>query len=204
MRFLSVMLQQEYHKKKAAIEKRLQQFKQIPREEYFYEICFCLLTPQSSAHRADYCIKQLKKQDFQNRKVNPLSLLKQKIRFHNHKTQYLLDFKKNHKRVFHQLNKVQDSRDKRDFLISNVKGLGLKESSHFLRNTGHENLAILDRHILKNLREVGAIKEVPKILTRKKYLEIERQFQQFSKKIKISMDHLDLLFWSQETGEIFK
>jgi thermostable 8-oxoguanine DNA glycosylase len=35
-------------------------------------------------------------------------------------------------------------------------------------------------------------------------LEIEKKFYDFSKKIKISMDELDLLFWSIETGEVFK
>ena len=198
------MLQQEYKKRKQHIVRRLQEFKQIPQQEYFYELCFCLLTPQSKAHQADFCIQELKRQNFQNKKVNPLPLLKQKIRFHNHKTRYLLDFKKQHKTIFQQLQKMQNAKEKREFLVRNVKGLGLKEASHFLRNIGHENLAILDRHILKNLSKLGAIKELPKTLTKNKYLTIERQFQQFSRRMKIPMDHLDLLFWAQETGEIFK
>ena len=66
------------------------------------------------------------------------------------------------------------------------------------------NLAILDRHILKNLVVLGVIKEIPKSLTEKKYLEIEGKFEEFSKKINISMDELDLLFWSAEAGEVFK
>ena len=198
------MLQQEYQKKKQQIEQRLQEFKQIPEEEYFYELCFCLLTPQSKAHQSDFCIQELKRQDFQNKKVNPLPLLKQKIRFHNHKTQYLLGFKKQHKEIFQQLQKMQNAKEKREFLVKNVKGLGLKEASHFLRNIGYENLAILDRHILKNLLEFGAIKEIPKALTRNKYLEIEEQFLDFSLRMKIPLDHLDLLFWAREAGEIFK
>ena len=197
-------LEEEYQKKKQQIEQRLQEFKQIPEEEYFYELCFCLLTPQSKAHQSDFCIQELKRQDFQNKKVNPLPLLKQKIRFHNHKTQYLLGFKKQHKEIFQQLQKMQNAKEKREFLVKNVKGLGLKEASHFLRNIGYENLAILDRHILKNLLEFGAIKEIPKALTRNKYLEIEEQFLDFSLRMKIPLDHLDLLFWARETGEIFK
>ena len=198
------MLQQEYQKKKQQIEQRLQEFKQIPQQEYFYELCFCLLTPQSKAHQSDFCIQELKRQDFQNKKVNPLPLLKQKIRFHNHKTQYLLGFKKQHKEIFQQLQKMQNAKEKREFLVKNVKGLGLKEPSHFLRNIGYENLAILDRHILKNLLKLGAIKEIPNSLTRNKYLEIEEQFLDFSLRMKIPLDHLDLLFWARETEEIFK
>src|SRR3989344_4016479 len=197
------MLQQEYQKKKQHIVRRLQEFKQIPQQEYFYELCFCLLTPQSKAHQSDFCIQELKRQDFQNKKVNPLPLLKQKIRFHNHKTQYLLGFKKQHKEIFQQLQKMQNAKEKREFLVKNVKGLGLKEASHFLRNIGHENLAILDRHILKNLSKLNII-ELPKTLTPKIYFEIENKFQNFSKEVNIPMDELDLLFWSMETGEIFK
>ena len=142
--------------------------------------------------------------DFKNRDFNPSEYLEHYIRFHNNKALYLQEFKTKHQDIFQQLKNIQDNKEKRDFLVNNVKGLGLKEASHFLRNIGHENLAILDRHILKNLSKLGAIKELPKTLTKNKYLTIERQFQQFSRRMKIPMDHLDLLFWAQETGEIFK
>ncbi len=88
--------------------------------------------------------------------------------------------------------------------MQNVKGLGYKESSHFLRNIGYKNLAILDRHILKNLKDLRVIRYIPKSLNKNKYLEIEDKFQNFSKRINISMDELDLLFWSIETGEVFR
>ena len=103
-----------------------------------------------------------------------------------------------------ELDKIKDNKEKRNFLVKNDKGLGLKEASHFLRNTGHENLAILDRHILKNLVKLKVIDEIPKSLTKKKYFEIEERVLEFAKKVKIPMDHLDLLFWSMETGEVFK
>lgn len=193
-----------YKERKEEIKSRLIDFKNINGDELFYELCFCLLTPQSSAKRADYCIQKLKELDFLNNKINPVSILKQKIRFHNHKSSYLLEFKKNHKIIFDEVNKIKDNKEKRNYLVKNVKGLGLKESSHFLRNTGYRDLAILDRHILKNLVKLNIIKELPKTLTSKKYFEIEEKFQEFSKKIKIPMDELDLLFWSIETGEVFK
>jgi len=89
-------------------------------------------------------------------------------------------------------------------LVKNVKGLGLKESSHFLRNIGYRGLAILDRHILKNLHKSNVINELPKTLTPKVYFEIEKKFKDFSREVSIDMDELDLLFWSMETGEVFK
>jgi len=81
----------------------------------------------------------------------------------------------------------------------------MKEATHFLRNIGlGKDLAILDRHILKNLNYYGVINELPKTLTKKKYLEIEDKMKKFSEEIKIPIDELDLLFWSEETGKIFK
>mgnify|MGYP001596399044 FL=1 len=93
----------------------------------------------------------------------------------------------------------------REWLAENVKGIGYKEASHFLRNIGFgKNLAILDVHILKNLKNHGVIKKIPKSLTKREYLNIENKLREFCKKINIPMDELDLLFWSKETGFIFK
>ena len=65
-------------------------------------------------------------------------------------------------------------------------------------------MAILDRHILKNLTSNGVIDEVPKTLTPKKYLEIEEKMKEFAKSTGIPLAELDLLFWSMEAGEVFK
>ena len=83
--------------------------------------------------------------------------------------------------------------------------MGYKEASHFLRNIGFADyLAILDRHILKNLKIFGIIEEIPKSLSKKKYLEIEEKMRNLANEVNIPLSHLDLLFWSKETGEIFK
>lgn len=93
----------------------------------------------------------------------------------------------------------------REWLVQNIKGIGYKEASHFLRNIGFgENIAILDRHILKNLRLLGVIEEIPESIRRVKYLQIEKDMAGFARKIDIPISHLDLLFWYKETGEIFK
>jgi len=103
-----------------------------------------------------------------------------------------------------ELKKSKSGEELRLWLVNNVKGLGWKESSHFLRNIGYRNLAILDRHILRNLKRLGVITKLLKTLNAKKYLQIEKKFKKFSKRIGISMDELDLLFWSMETGKIMK
>jgi len=93
----------------------------------------------------------------------------------------------------------------REWLVANIKGMGYKEASHFLRNIGlGKGLAILDVHILKNLKRYGVLKKMPASLTKKTYLEIEEKMRRFSKKIGIPLEELDLLLWASETGFIFK
>ena len=103
------------------------------------------------------------------------------------------------------LKEIGDVFEKRNWILKNIKGMGLKEAAHVLRNLGYGRyLAILDRHVLKNLMELGVIKEIPKTLTPKIYFEIEEKMKEYSKYVNIPMDALDLVFWSQQAGEVFK
>ena len=96
-------------------------------------------------------------------------------------------------------------REMREWVVSNVKGMGYKEASHFLRNIGMgEDMAILDRHVLKSMKILGIIDAIPKNINKRDYLEMEKKLRDFSERIKIPLSHLDLLFWSKETGELFK
>jgi N-glycosylase/DNA lyase len=88
-------------------------------------------------------------------------------------------------------------------VIDEIKGIGTKESSHFLRNIGFLNYAILDVHIL-NLLEKNAVVKKPKTLTRKKYYDIEKKLQNIAKKTNLSLAELDLYLWYIETGKVFK
>ncbi|MFH1209352.1 MAG: N-glycosylase/DNA lyase [archaeon] len=185
-------MKNKYSKKKYEIKNRLKEFKK--NKDLFYELCFCLLTPQSNAYKCYDAVQELKKRDFLNKNLKIEDILKSRTRFYKNKSKYLYEMKK----------KFKDLKIDREFLVKNVKGISYKESSHFLRNIGYRNYAILDRHILKNLQKLGVIDEIPKTLNKKKYLEIEKKFKKFSKDIGISMDELDLLFWSIETGKIFR
>lgn len=99
----------------------------------------------------------------------------------------------------------EESSKARDLLVKNIKGLGYKEASHFLRNIGYgDELAILDVHIMKNMANLKIIKSIPKSITRKQYLLMEKKLRVFSRKSGIPLNELDLLLWSKETGEVFK
>lgn len=197
-----------YNSKKDAIEKRLREFKEVSSEEdIFAELVFCILTPQSKAHSCDKAVKELFASKAVFGKLNRIKkCLKTNVRFHNTKARHIIrarDLFLSNGGIKRHLK--GDPADLREWLVKNVYGLGYKEASHFLRNVGiDENLAILDRHILKNLVKYGVIKEIPKSLTRKRYLEIEKRVNEFGDAIGIPPAHLDLLFWSHETGEIFK
>jgi N-glycosylase/DNA lyase len=64
--------------------------------------------------------------------------------------------------------------------------------------------AILDKHILRCLSEVGVIDSPKPPSTRLRYIEIEKRFRAFAQGVKIDFDELDLVLWSMRTGEILK
>jgi N-glycosylase/DNA lyase len=54
------------------------------------------------------------------------------------------------------------------------------------------------------LVKYDVIPEAPQTLSKKVYLEIDGRMKQFAKEIKIPLAALDLVFWYEETGEIFR
>lgn len=201
-------LREMHGARSAAIRNRLEEFSHASPRDYFYELLYCLLTPQTSAEHAEGVVEQLRQVEFENRPIDPEPFLRAKsnyIRFHRTKAKHLLSLKENYRAVLDLLAKDCPPFELREHLLKQVKGIGLKEATHFLRNIGRNGgLAILDRHIIRNLKRYDVIKSSPKSLTRKRYLAIERGFIRFSERIGLPIDELDLLFWSMETGEIRK
>lgn len=201
-------LREEYELKRDAIQQRLTEFSNTPRSEYFYELLYCLMTPQTSAESAESVVRQLRLLSFQSRTIDPEAILRDRrnyIRFHKTKSKHLVRLKEDFPTVLNALATISSPGELRQWLVEHVKGLGYKEATHFLRNIGKNGgLAILDRHILRNLKRYGTIRSLPKSLSRKQYLSIEQRFMRFSEQIGIPVDELDLLFWSMETGEIRK
>ncbi len=205
----------EYKLKKDKIKSRLDDFKDIHKgknEDIFRELAFCILTPQSKAVYCDKAINALKEKGLLlEGRASEIGLsLKGMARFHNKKAAYIVGardlFKSGkHIDVKSRLDRL-DASATREWLVKNIKGFGYKEASHFLRNIGlGKDLAILDRHIIKNLKKYKAIDEMPSSIgSRKVYMEIEDKARKFCAAIRIPLEELDLLFWSIETGYIFK
>ena len=193
-------LRDSYLIKKKAIEQRIEEFKSEKSEDdIFKELAFCLLTPQSKAKACWNAIMKMDKIDDLS-KVRPCLV---GVRFADKKAEYLLNAKSIFSKVLEKI-RTHEPEELRNYLVENVKGFGYKEASHFLRNIGFVDFAILDRHVLKNLKSLAVIEEIPNSLTRKRYMEIEEKMKKFAADVEIPVSHLDLLLWSNETGEIFK
>jgi N-glycosylase/DNA lyase len=205
--YLPVDLLEKYHSLKDAIINRLNDFKKVPESDYFYELCYCLCTPQSKAENAMWVQKKLQEVDFYNKPFNPINILSDKlhyIRFHNTKSIRIIEAREQSDDIIKIIKEKTNPQQTRINLSGLIRGLGTKESSHFLRNIGFCGLAILDRHILKHLALCNIIDEIPKTISFKRYIEIEKEFLTFAENVKIPIDELDLLFWSYETGKILK
>lgn len=205
-----------YKGRKKEIRTRLEEFKNVfdrTDEKLFSELAFCILVPQSKAMTTWNAVQTLERNGLllkgDENRIRPFL---QAVRFGENKSKYLVEARKmfTENGRMNIKEKLSDIKDDpvlfREWLLKNVKGLGMKETSHFIRNVGlsKNQLAILDVHILKNLKEFGVIEEIPKSLTRKRYLEIEAKMKEFAGKLGILLDELDLLLWSKETGVIFK
>jgi len=190
-------------KNQTKIRVRLQEFKSLSEEQQFQEFMFCLLTPQSNAQRCWQAVEEISKLKNPT-KEQITNILKTKTRFHNTKAERILNAKSSFEKIQPFLVHP-NTLELRDQIAKNVNGYGLKEASHFLRNIGksENKIAILDRHILKNLHALNLISDT-KINSPNRYFEVEQIYLDYAKKIKIPADELDLLWWSQENGEVFK
>ncbi len=193
---------------KITITKRIAEFKRIGNSsdnEIFKELCFCLLTANYDAKKA-INIQQKMGNVFL---IPDLEIIRSNLkllgyRFPNVRAKYIFLAQQHKDDIREIINKYKNnSSNLRQWFVNNIKGLGYKESSHFLRNIGFLDYAILDFHIIDILNENGIIKR-PKTLTPTKYIEIEDQLKYFSNELDLQLGELDFYLWYLEVGEIFK
>jgi len=183
------------------INKRIKEFESFRYknyEEWFKELCFCILTANSSAKLGIKIQKEIDR-GFLTLSREDLSkkLREMGYRFYNKRAEYIV----NARRYAEKLKEIvlkKPPKDAREWLVKNIKGIGYKEASHFLRNTGCKEVAIIDRHIMRVLGiKVGH-------LNRKRYMEIEKLLEDIAKTLDLTLAELDLYLWSMETGEVLK
>jgi N-glycosylase/DNA lyase len=191
----------------ATIAKRSGEFRNIDRldkDAVFGELCFCLMTANFNAQKSIDIQKKVGKgfATFTQEELEK-ALSEGGHRFPKARAAYIVEARKHYHELTELLATEKDDRKIREWLFKNVKGLGMKESSHFLRNLGYGNVAIVDFHIVDLLEREGLIKR-PKTLTPRKYLEIEGVLEDIGRKAGMSLGDLDLYLWCMETGKVLK
>jgi N-glycosylase/DNA lyase len=207
-------LKEFYLSHKPEIRSRLKEFapiKEADDRRIAEELFFCILTANASARMGINCIERIRPIMFSAGREEISRKFKGHYRFWKTRAEYIehtRDFLKNSYglKMKKLLGSFSDRISLRDFfaMTKDIKVIGFKEASHFLRNIGYKGYAILDKHIVNCLYEYDIIgcAECPR--NRREYLEIEEKMKIFAKKINIDFDELDLLFWSSKTGEILK
>lgn len=174
-------------------------------DEWFSELCFCILTANSSAKLGVKIQRELGNEGFSTlSKIGLMNRLKKMgHRFYGSRAEFICEARR-FRNIKNIIKKFSDTQSAREWLVKNVKGIGYKEASHFLRNVGFDGVAILDRHVLSVMHEHGMIDRAPITLTRKKYLEIEGTLKKLARRLGISLAELDLYLWYLKTGEVLK
>jgi N-glycosylase/DNA lyase len=197
------------------IRRRLAEFRDVWRqasdERLWEELVFCIFTAGASARmglRSVEAVRALLAEGAHEELAHALSGVH---RYPNSRSGYIVvtrDYLREDcgMRLRERLESFDDPLARRDWLARErrIKGLGYKEASHYLRNVGFRDYAILDKHILRSLAELGVLESPTPPTTRARYLVIEEALRRFAARLAIDFDELDLVLWSMKTGEILK
>jgi len=197
---------------RGAVEARIAEFRgvhEMGSKKWYEELVYCLLTAYSSALTGQRCVDALLRggsltggelSDVQ------VCLAGEGHRFARARAEYIIGSRHIASRLKPIIQGFRDSQAAREWLVANIKGLGWKEASHFLRNVGYLDLAIIDRHILSNMAEHGMITEEDskKALTKNRYMEYEEVLGQVAQALGMSPGELDLYLWYRKTGKVLK
>jgi len=192
---------------KNLVDTRLREFKEIgnrSNNEIFEELCFCILTANFNAERSIKIQRQVGDGFLSFSKSDLAKKLRELgHRFPNRRATYIVDARKHKNSLKDVVETFNDDNELREWVVKNVKGIGYKEASHFFRNIGYTSFAIIDFHIIDVLTKHNII-EKPRVLTKRKYLEIEDLLRGIAGKSNVNLAELDLYLWYMETGKILK
>lgn len=208
-------LHQIYREKRKEIKERLAEFDQVNRtasdERLFEELTFCIYTAGASARMGMRSVKRVRPVLMTGSVEEIQSRLEGAHRWPEARGAYVYETREYLRevcglRLRELLAGFKTPDERRDFFAANrqVRGLGYKEGSHFLRNIGYRGYAILDKHVLARLAELGVLDNPRPPSGKKRYVEMEEKMKLFAQTIEIDFDELDLLLWYTKTGEILK
>lgn len=184
------------------VNARIREFASVSQKNLFSELCFCLLTANFNAQR---CIIMQEKLGTRFHKLSKHQIMTRLKalghRFPNARAGYIIEARTCQNAL--KGIRAMQAKQAREWLVDNIKGLGMKEASHFLRNIGFINLAIIDFHIIDLLVRNKLIRR-PKTLNKTSYLKIEKILEKLAKQTMLNLAQLDLYLWYMETGKLLK
>ena len=189
------------------VEQRVREFLEVNKQDskrWFSELAFCILTANYSAEGGIRIQREIEKCFLScSREKLARELRRLGHRFPEARANYIVLARRYAVNLKEILLKQGSTYLMREWLVSNVKGIGYKEASHFLRNVGFFDVAILDYHILDLLEHYNIIRR-PKTLTRRRYFEIENVVRELASLVNLEPGILDLYLWYMETGKVLK
>jgi len=176
----------------------------------FSELSFCILTANSSATLGIKVQAHLGDEGFLNKNKEELEEVFRKFghRYAGQRAERIVEARQKFPKVKTLIEKEKNPKVIRELLADSkspykIKGFGYKEASHFLRNIGFKDVAIIDRHISRFLMEKGLLKQV-KSITPKVYLEAERVLEEVAKELGLTLGELDLYIFYIKTKKVLK
>jgi N-glycosylase/DNA lyase len=169
----------------------------------FIELCFCILVANSNLEKTKAAWEKIGDGFLYLDKAELGKRLKSHgYRFYNVRAEYIVEARDKKDEIERNFRKMGEY-ELRQWLHDSIRGLGWKESSHFLRNMGYTDFAILDTHVVSFMHKHGIIEKAPKTLSSKKtYFALEGTLTKISKTIKISMAELDCYMFYLDAGKI--
>jgi N-glycosylase/DNA lyase len=174
----------------------------LPLEKKFVELCFCILVANSNLEQTKKAWERVGNGFLGMDEGALMGALKENgVRFHN-RAVYIIEARGKMDALEQALRLRPDMRI-REWLHDNIKGLGWKESSHFLRNIGFSDFAIVDTHVAGVMRGYGLVRKAPKSLSSEKtYLALERILGRKAKELGMSMAELDCYLFYLGSGKL--
>ncbi len=172
--------------------------------DIFSEASFCILTANSSASLGIKIQREIGIDGFKNLSFEDISniLTSMGHRFAVQRAERIIRLREK-KDLLDKIIKMENGKEAREILVKNIYGYGYKEASHFLRNVGFDDVAIIDRHISRFLFEKGLVKP-RKTITRKVYLECEEALSKITEELKLTQGELDLYIFYIKTKKVLK
>ncbi|NPB07861.1 MAG: N-glycosylase/DNA lyase [Aquificae bacterium] len=178
--------------------------------DLFSELCFCILTANSSAVLGLRIQAELSGRGFWELSEEELTEILSSFghRYARQRAQRITEARKKFGALQELLKRERNPLVLRELLSSpkspyKIKGFGLKEASHFLRNTGFKDVAIVDRHIFRFLKEKELLPE-RKTITPKLYLEAEKALRAMAGELSMTLAELDLYIFYIKTKKVLK